>query len=230
MSFYEQLNVESQREQKPLEAGTYGTKKVAGLKIVKYIDKSSKPTEKDPALFRHSMLVAALGPNKQQLEAEAAAKKNGSTNPLAEPDHEGTAFFSLNLKQEWLNPVAIAFGFSGKEVDLVAAGVSRGDFSQEQADAYKADIQKQAVDKVVAANTPAEAMDEAVVKAYESILTQIRINVGTLFRLQDWKGVPRNPDMDLHELVGTEFSGTIRPSNLSGSVNTEVGFITAKEK
>src|SRR3990167_2733863 len=54
--------------------------------------------------------------------------------------------------------------------------------------------------------------------AYDNLLTQIRINVGSIFRLQDWAGQPLDPQTDWQSLVGTEFAGSIE-AGLSGGTS-----------
>ena len=91
-------------------------------------------------------------------------------------------------------------------------------------------------DKVVAANTPAEQMDAAVLTQYSKELTQISIKIGTLMRLIDWKyqetqSKHRNEfaTFDIKDLVNTEFSGKVQKSNQAGSDASEVDSVYSKK-
>lgn len=217
--FLQQLDVNS-RERIALTPGRYGTTKAAGLKVLEYIvnPKASRFADKDPELFMHSFLVAATVAPK--------ADGNGAATAIPGDVPDGTAFLKLNSKEQWkdLRVVALAFGDPA-----VAALISTNGATQAEIDTVKAYYQKLAADKVAAANTPAEEAEAATTKAYENLLTQVRIAVGEVFRLQDWKGVPRNANFDPQDLVGIEFSGSIEAHEYQGKTSSEVASISSKK-
>ena len=112
---------------------------------------------------------------------------------------DGTAFLSFNTENWWTTDEAIALAFNLPFDDQATITKLRN--------ALTAKARERAED----ANTPEESMEQATKEIYEGILKQIQINVGTIFRLQDWAGVPRNPRQELNELVGTEFAGSVEP-------------------
>ena len=236
------------RERVALAAGSYGTSKQAGLKILSYLD--NPKTDKNGAL-EHTFLVAATQASK---ESKEAFKAFNATNPLEEPEFEGTAFLRLKFHPVWLSPEAIALGFTeasrpmkvadgGKKVpdmeaapriDYVAAALALPEtdpdhVSEETIAKAKAWFMQKATDKVVGANTPAEQMEAAVDLQYHNELLQVSINVGTFFRLQDWKYGAKQSDkrswsLEPKELVNTEFSGKVehRGYGTEGKVSVEV--------
>ena len=76
-------------------------------------------------------------------------------------------------------------------------------------DKVQAKLYAEIAKKLAVSGTPADLLEAATEKEYEKQVTTIRIAVGTIFRLQDWGGKPRNPKADLDTLVGTEFSGKV---------------------
>src|SRR5882724_7282969 len=239
MPFLDQVNTDS-RARVSLSPGSYGTGSQPGLKILQYIEKSSKP-DKSGAM-RHSFLVAATRPSR---EATAAAKPaNGGSAPFEQPDYEGTAFFALSIHPMWLNweSVALAYNEVGKDaegnvkVDYVAKVIADGDCSQESIDKAKSYYQQVATKKVIDANTPDEQIGEAVLTQYSKELTQISIKIGTLMRLIDWKyqetqSKHRNEfaSFDIKDLVNTEFSGKVQKSNQAGSDTSEIDSVYSRK-
>ena len=122
----------------------------------------------------------------------------------------GTAFLAIQVKDAWLNPeaVSLAFGITAAELGTTEMKVAT----------FRASFLEQAAARAVANNTPPEALQQATQTAYDNLLTQIRINVGTILRLQDWAGQPRNPQTDWQSLVGTEFAGSVE-AGLSGGTS-----------
>lgn len=178
--------------------------KYQDLEIV--YDLGAKET-KDKGLFRHSLLVAS--------ESE-----------------EGTAFLSIQRKEQWSHPAVVALAFTTDKQDVIGEAVKSGEVTQQQADEANQWLASEAMAKVEAANTPDDAKDEAFKKALENLKTQIRIALGQLFRLQDWKngdetGAHRDPAGDISALVGTKFAGTVK-EGLNGSV--EIGGIASYKK
>lgn len=228
MPFMDQIQTD-QRARVSLAPGSY-----SGLKIVSYIDKASKP-DKNGAM-QHSFLVAATKPSREQV---AAAKGTNGSNPLDTPDFEGTAFFKLTINQKWLNweSVALAYNEVGKDkdgnikTDYVAKAIADGDCTEESVANARAFYMNVAGEKVLAANTPEDQKDAAILEQYSKELTQISIKIGTLMRLIDWKvgklqSSERNGfiTFDVKTLVGTEFAGKVkegRPGQ-DGSVTSEV--------
>lgn len=192
MSKYGSVNAGFSGEKKALPAGTYGTGSEPGLKIVAALD--SKET-KEPGLWRYGWLVAATG----------AA--------------EGTCFFHINLRNEWLEDGALALAFSTPEL-------ATGDGEMNEA---RDTLMVLAASKAAANGSPADKLEADTAAIYEKVLTQIRINVGTVFRLQDWAEKERDPHVDPQKLVGTEFSGTVEASSIAGSVTTEVKTVFSKK-
>ncbi len=237
MSFYESVEL-NQRERVSLQPGSYGTSSTPGLKILSYIDKASK-LDKSGAM-RHSFLVAASRPSREQLQAHTAGngKAAAAGEQFFEPDYEGTAFLSVTVHDDWKHPAALALAFTeasrtkeGKlNADYVAAGIAAGEFTQQLADEGRAYYRQIATEKVVSANTPEDKQESAIEAQYRKELTQISIKMGQLFTLCDWKGVPRDPALDVTTLVGVEFSGKIEASNLAGKAGSEVAAVYSRSK
>ncbi len=211
MSFLDTVET-STREKVTLSPGSYGSSKEPGLKIVAYLNEYSNLDKN--GTMRHKFVVAATRPSREAAEAFKSA--NGS-NPLSEPDYEGTAFMTLALHEHWLNMEATSIAFSeasrNKEGviqnDHVAKAIADGDTDQASIDRAVAHFREIATNKVIAANTPAENLEEAAKVQYGKELMQVSINVGQFLTLQDWKGVPRSLQFDPSQLVGTEFSGKV---------------------
>jgi hypothetical protein len=153
----------------------------------------------------------------------ARALDSGATRHsflVGSDDAHGTAFLKIDLQDYWLTPEACALAFGKKDKE------NPDPFQLEPEDAVELDadmihaVQSRITDdahgKVQAANTPPEAAAEAVEKAIHNTLLQIQINVGTIFRLQDWAGVERDPHGDLGALEQVQFEGAIKASNLPG--------------
>lgn len=252
MSFYDQVETQT-FEKTALPVGTYGSGKAAGLKILQYIDnpKASRFSDKDPELFMHSFLVAAVSATKEQLEAATKAKSNGSEpNPLlvdTDPPN-GTAFYRLNWKEWWSDERVIALacisdkGPDGKpktidgpkgpvvvfgSADAVAQlqqmpGPNGANYTKEDITPVVDYLTQKAKEKVVAANTPDDQVESATELQYQNILTQIRIQVHELFKLQDWKGIPRDAKFDPQSLVNTEFGGSVKEGQREGQFEVTV--------
>ena len=202
----------TQTEYKRLSAGDYGTSKVPGLEIIKYT--GVKPNA--DGSVRHSFLVKALMPSREQSELILKASSNGKSNPyMEEPDTEGTVFLSFNLRNEWLNPACVAVAMGRENVYLAEKKVD-----QAQLDAANKYLVEEAT---AAASALGSADEKAQDEALEKIKQQIQINVGTIFRLQTWAGKPEDEQADFSTLVGTKFSGKIveRPGN-NGKVFQDV--------
>lgn len=221
--FYQSVELNT-RERVALAPGSYGNSSQPGLKIMAYIDKSSKK-DKSGAM-RHSFLVSATRPSREQLQQHT----NGNSETPFEPDYEGTAFMALSIHPDWTHPAALAMAFTeatrnkeGKiQRDYLAEAVASGEVDSKLAEQGKAYYRQIALDKVTAANTPVAQMEEAVEAQYRKELMQISIKIGELFTLQDWAGVPRDPGYDLTKLVGTEFSGKVETAKFGEGNNTEV--------
>lgn len=234
MSFYESVEL-NQRERVALAPGSYGSSTQPGLKIIAYIDKASK-LDKSGAM-RHSFLVAASRPSREQMQQHAAGNgKEGET--FFEPDYDGTAFLSVTIHDDWKHPAALALAFTeasrtkeGKiNHDYVAEAVAAGEFDAQIAKDGEVYYRKVATDKVIAANTPGDQMEAKIEEQYRKELMQISIKVGEFFTLQDWAGIPRDPAHDPITLVGAEFSGKIEASNLAGKNGSEVTRVYSKKK
>lgn len=178
--------------------------KYTDLEIVH--DLGAKET-KDKGLYRHSLLVAS-------------------------DSQDGTAFLSIQRKEQWSHPAVVAIAFTTDKQDVIGEAIKSGEVTQQQADEANQWLASEIMAKLEAANTPAEARDEAFAKALENLKTQIRIALGQLFRLQDWKngdetGAHRDPAGDISSLVGVKFAGTVK-EGLNGSV--EIGGIAQYKK
>lgn len=236
MSFLQQVETQT-RERVSLPPGSYGSGREPGLQIVSYIEKASK-IDKSGAM-RHSFLVRATKPSREALASVVAIKPtNGTSNPLEEPDYEGTAFLPLTLHEMWLNPEATALAFTESsrnkegviQADYVQQAIAGGDVTQESIDKAIAHFRQVATDKVIAANTPAEQMEEAVNAQYAKELTQISIKVGQFLTLQDWKGVERSLQFDPTTLINATFSGKVESREFNGKAQSEVVAIYSKKK
>ena len=114
---------------------------------------------------------------------------------------EGQAFLNINLKSVWLTPEAVSLAFNkGNPVDGTTA---------EKVATFRQMLLEQAAARAATNNTPEEAMEQATQTAFDKQLAEIKINVGTIYRLQDWKGIQRDRTAPLASLVGTEFSGVV---------------------
>ena len=198
---------------KTLAAGDYGTSSAPGLEIIGYYP--PKEPNKDGSL-RHSFLVKAILPSRQQAELIAKAKSNGGgSNPyLDEPDFDGTTFLSVNLRNEWLQPALVAVAMGREQVVLASKKVD-----QAQLDAAQKYLLETATETATTFGDPtSEAVDEAV----EKLKQKIQIEVGTLYRLQKWAGVPEDEQADLKTLEGTQFSGSITEREYNGRTYTDV--------
>lgn len=135
--------------------------------------------------------------------------------------HEGWANLNLRLDQDWLNPalIAMAMGTSGsKEKGFTTNrkyvqqaqqdGVTATDVLA--ADKYMEDYATEQADKN---NVPAERLDEELDRIKNSLLLQVKINIGTLWRLQEWAGVEVDENMNPEELKGTVFAGSVKERN-----------------
>lgn len=132
-------------------------------------------------------------------------------------DVDGTCFWAINLRDRWRDdgPLALAFNMP----EMVKPEVLK---EAEQ------DLKTEAAQKAIANHTPDDKLETATEEIYKKILLQIRINVGSIFRLQDWRGVERDATVDLNTLVGTRFSGTVEKSNVGDT--TEIKSIFSKSK
>jgi hypothetical protein len=237
MSFLQDVETNT-RERVSLSPGSYGTGKEPGLKILQYIDKTSK-LDKSGAM-RHSFLVAATRPSREAAELQKNAKSNGfdKGSPLSEPDFEGTAFLSVTLHELWLTPEATALAFTeasrNKEgviqADYVTKAIADGDATQDSIDRAAGHFKSLAADKVLAANTPDDQVQDATDTQYKKELTQISIKVGQFLTLQDWAGQPRDLQFDPLKLVGTQFSGKVETKEFNGKSEAEVSAIWSKKK
>lgn len=240
MSFLQDVETRT-IERVSLTPGSYGTSREPGLKIVAYIDKASKVDRSGG--MRHSFLVAATRASREALALAAAtngkAAAAGDKDPFhLGPEFEGTAFLPLTLHELWLTPEATALAFTeasrNKEgviqADYVSKAMADKEVTKESLDEARSHFMKVATDKVIAANTPAEAIGEAVEKQYQKELTQISIKVGHFVTLQDWKGVPRSLQFDPKELVSTEFSGKVESREFNGKTGSEITAIYSRKK
>ncbi len=237
MSFLEQVETRTQ-ERVSLAAGSYGTAREPGLKILSYIDKASK-LDRSGAM-RHSFLVAALHASREATAAAAATNGNGKEpDPFhLGPDYEGTAFLSLTLHELWLTLEATALAFTeasrNKEgiiqADYIAKAITEGEITEASLEEARAHFRQVATDKVIAANTPSEDMAEAVDKQYVKELTQISIKVGQFLTLQDWSGKPRSLQADPKDLVSTEFSAKVESREFNGKIGSEITSIYSRSR
>jgi hypothetical protein len=225
MPFYSEVDFGGSRERIALGAGSYGTGKQPGLKILSYI--GEKPEKNTPTNIRHSFLVAATRPSRAQLQA-AAESGNGhaGSTPFETPDFEGTAFLVVTLSQSLVAPESIALALTEAskndqgviQRDYCAKAVEAGEVTEESLQKCRIHFQKVATDKVIAANTPEEGMADAIKAQYAKELQQVQIKVGQFFHLQDWKNKGdkklRDDNLDLNSLVGTEFSGKVEKANV----------------
>lgn len=131
---------------------------------------------------------------------------------------EGTAFLTISLKDWYLNPDVLAFVFEDQRSNGAKPEVG------EQL------VYKHALDAMVAANTPAENAEEETKTRANNIKTQISINVGTIFRLQEWDEVRRNAAASLADLEGLEFTGDVEHKELGGKIGTEVRVVKKRGK
>ena len=211
------------RERIALAPGSYGTGKQAGLKILSYIEKASKPDK--TGAMRHSFLVSATRPSREAMQ-QANGKAAASNDPFGGLDFEGTAFLSLTISELWTAPESLAIAFTeasrNKEgviqKDWEALYKEAGAVTDESLAKCRAHFNQVATDKVIAANTPEDQLNDAVKAQYRKELQQISIKMGQFFDLQDWKNggdkSKRDPQLNPLELVGVEFSGKVEKSGV----------------
>lgn len=231
--FYQTLELNT-RERVSLAPGSYGTSSQPGLKIQAYIEKASK-ADKSGAM-RHSFLVVATRPSREQIQVQAARGPNGNSTPFEDPDYDGTAFLSITIHEDWKHPAALALAFTeasrtkeGKiNHDYLAEAIASGEVDPKIAQEGAAYYRKIALDKVLAANTPADQIDRAVEAQYRKELVQISIKIGELFTLLDWAGVNRDPQFDVTHLVGEQFAGKIESREFNGKTQSEVTRVYSK--
>lgn len=194
---YDKYSTQSTGDKAPLPEGLYTSNPKAKNKAgssLHIIKKLEAKTLRDGSTTRHSFLIGS-------------------------DDTHGTAFLKVDVQDYFLTPEACALAFSKKDKD------NSDPFQLDPIDAAELDanllvatqnrITDDANAKVIAANTPEEVRNDAVEKAIRNTLLQIQINVGTIFRLQDWAGVPRDPQGDLGALDKTEFEGAVKASSMA---------------
>lgn len=120
--------------------------------------------------------------------------------------HEGFANLYLQLNDEWKHDAIIALAM-GEEA--IKAAQATGDITAREIAQAREYIHNLASEKVANANTPDTEVEAATDKQTSNILTQIKINIGTLWRLQEWGGFPANEHANLDDLVGVKFAGRI---------------------
>jgi hypothetical protein len=235
--FYQSMELNT-RERVSLAAGSYGSSSQPGLKIVNY---NGAKDDKSGAQ-RHSFLVVATRPSREQIQAHAAGngKAQAAGDPFSsgDPDYEGSAFLSLTVHSDWTHPAALAMAFTEAsrnkagniQHDYLAAAVASGEVEAQVAKDGEVYYRKLALDKVLAANTPGNQIDAAIEAQYRKELLQISIKIGHIFNLEDWAGIPRDPSYDLSQLVGVEFAGKIESREFNGKVNSEVTGIYSKSE
>jgi hypothetical protein len=152
-------------------------------------------------------------------ETKSAGLKRHSFLVGASNGTEGTAFLALQWKDDWLRDAAMALAFSKPEWA-----------PQEEQDACLKAWYEESVLASQAANVPPEEAEKWCEKHVDNIKTQIRINVGTLFRLQDWTGKERDPSVQLGALRGIQFSGVIEKGVSGDSMEVKSVISRKKEK
>ena len=238
MSFLDTVKTGSTGEKVALAPGNYGTKSQPGLKILMYGD-WSKPDKN--GTMRHSFLVAATQPSNESKKAKGTANGNGFPD-APEDDFEGTAFMTVPLNDGWLNAEAAALAFTevsrpkdsgDPQADYVQQAIEAGEITVESAQKAQAYYVKVATDKLLAANTPADKVEEAIPAQYHKEMQQIAIALGLYFRLLDWAGVSRSQafSYDVKKLVDVQFSGSIKESDNPGKDGNKVSEVAGiKEK
>lgn len=217
MSFdYNQLNVNggsSSGDRSPLPSG-------------KYIG-NPKPKDKDSVQGAALSIIKLLAPKELKDGATRHTFLVGSNYV------NGTAFLKIDLQDFYLTPEACALAFGKKDknnTDPFQLPADTAGLDPTVLEATQNRITEVATEKVIAANTPAEAQHDATETAIHNIMLQIQINVGTIFRLQDWAGLDRNPQGDLSQLEQTQFEGAVKASNLLGGAPEVSVFSKPKEK
>ena len=140
-------------------------------------------------------------------------------------DKDGTAFLTIKTRPEWLAPEAVALAFGADTATkMLTAGTITG---ETLAETQKYFIEA-AENRAIKNNTPDDQLEKATQDNYDNTMIQIRINVGQIFRLQDWAGTQRSTDFDPAKLVGTRFSASVEPGFKAGS--SEVKTVFSKKK
>src|ERR1700739_2079252 len=190
--FFQSIELDT-RERVALAPGSYGSSTQPGLKILSYIDKASNKDK--TGAMRHSFLVSATRPSREQLQSLAdnhsngKAKASGDATPFDESDFDGCAFLSITIHDDWKHPAAMALAFT--EASRTKEGVINKDYVKETIASGEVEAQvakdveeyyrKLSMEKVVAANTPAEQLEAAAETQYRKDMTSISIKLGELF-------------------------------------------------
>ena len=127
----------------------------------------------------------------------------------------GSAFLRFGLPKYATLPGAVALAFN--KLDMASEA--------EQAKAKEL-LMGEAARKVVAANTPDEQQESAIEKMYANILTQIRISVGIIYRLQDWDQAERDANGSLEDLEACQFAGHVNHRTYEGKLSAEVDSVS----
>lgn len=181
----------------PLALGTYGTNREAGLEIVHFL---GSRTTKDPELMQYTYLVVATD------EARL-----------------GSSFLKFSIKRGWLEEGALALAFPELQLSIysktaleklldVAIETNADEEAAREHLLAEAEtvLRAKAKAKAEANNAPETADD-----IYKKAIQQININVGHVWRLQDWHGYDRDALMIWHspaQLVGCCFGGKVKES------------------
>jgi|SRR5215471_126843 len=201
---YNQYSTSGQGDLSPLPEGVYTSnpkskdKRGESLKIIKEL----AVKEVKGGATRHTFLVGS-------------------------DDERGTGFLKIDLHPWSLRPETIAMALGKKPKDASGNGhffISPEVLAQLDAaavDSTQKELEEIATAKVAEANTPDEQVGEAISATLHKMLVQVQINVGTIFRLQDWAGYARNPEEALLNLEGVYFEGSVK-AGLNDSVEISV--------
>lgn len=204
-----------------LPAGKYSLESGSGLEIIKY---TGGQPQQDGSV-RHGLLVKAIGISKEQAEAALKAFNGASSIPEAvrayalNPEKpEGTEFLNVVLHDHWANATGAALAFSKPKFAELKVQASPDDVKALQAALYEQAGTFLSSDQL----TDGESLNEA----YQGLITQIRINLGTLLRLQKLAELKPNfnPSAEQwQELTGVQFTGAVTArEGKNGKVYTSV--------
>lgn len=210
MGIFDGRSTGTSGERSPLPAGAYGVPQVKDKSVQVYPDTKLR-------FVWYGTKEVKNGQTQHTLMAVA----DGMEGP------EGQAFFKVNLKDTSFYTDAIVAVALGWATDLV----KEGNLTAEQVKAAEGELLNEAAKTVIANNVPSERYEEETEKALDNLKSQIRINIGSIFRLQDWGGQERGlKNGAIKDLVGVTFAGKVEQREFNNQVNSEVKSVYAPRK
>jgi len=202
----------------PIDYSQYSTSGQGDMSSLPEGNYTSNPKSKDKA-GESLKIIKALATK----EVKGGATRH--TFLVGSDDARGTGFLKIDIHPWSLRPETIAMALGKKPKDANGGFyIDPAVLAQLDAEAVQntqTQLERIAEEKVTEANTPDENRGEAIQETLHKMLTQVQINVGTIFRLQDWLGVARDPETAFADLDGLYFEGQVK-AGLGDSVEVSV--------